>query len=111
MPEHDASSPSKFQVYLSTYLLESLSATTLKTNTIDFWTHSSSIPKDFPIQLNTSFLGEIIPGLLKKYGPNKTVDLEYQLDKVGNFSVKQANETISLDGSVSVKFWVNTAPG
>lgn len=85
MPLIDTSSHAKFQAYVSTYLMESLSTTFLETNEIHFWTHSSAVPKKFLIQLNTSSLGKFIPGLLAKYGENKPIDLEYKLEKVGNF--------------------------
>lgn len=49
MPLFDSSSNSKFQAYVSTYLLESLSSTFLETNQIHFWTYSKDIPKNFPI--------------------------------------------------------------
>ena len=110
MELYDASSPSKFQAFLSTYVLESASYAFLATNEIHLWTKSSDIPKSFPIQLNTSSLGQFLPGLVDKYGENKLIDIEYKLDKVGNFSIKQDDSTLSFDGSISVNFWVNTAP-
>lgn len=111
MPLHDATSGSKFQAFISTYVLESLSYSFLATNEIHLWTHSDVVPKDFPIQLNTSSIGQFLPGLIQKYGENKPIDIEYRLDKVGNFSVHQDDETFSFDGSVSVNFWVITEPG
>lgn len=111
MPLHDDASPSKFQAFVSTYLMESLSYTFLETNEIHIWTPSTIIPKDFPIQLNTSSIGIFMPSLLQKYGADKLIDVEYQLDKVGNFSVFQDNDTFAFDGSITIKLWVNTEPG
>lgn len=108
MPLFDSASPSKFQAYVSTYLLESLSYTFLQTSEIHLWTRSTQVPKDFPIQLNTSSIGKFLPGLVQKYGDNKPIDIEYKLDKVGNFSIRQDDSTLSFDGSVSVNFWVHT---
>lgn len=79
MPMIDTSEAAKFQAYVSTYLLESLSSSFLKTNEIHIWTHSNVIPKKFPIQLNTSSLFRFIPGLVAKYGENKAIDLEFKL--------------------------------
>lgn len=72
------------------------------------WTKSDKVPKDFPIQLNTSSIGEFLPGLVQKYGENKLIDIEYKLDKVGNFSIHKDDSTLSFDGSVSVNFWVHS---
>ena len=91
--------------------MESLSYTFLETNEIHFWTHSDRVPKTFPIQLNTSSIGRFLPGLVKKYGENKPIDIEYRLDKVGNFSIRKNDDTVSFDGSVSVNLWVHTEPG
>lgn len=110
MPEIDTSSAAKFQSFVSTYMLESLSSTFLETNEIHFWTKSTDVPKDFPIQLNTTSLGAFIPGLVQKYGDNKPIDIEYNLEKVGNFSIRKDDSTLSFDGSVNLKFWVETEP-
>jgi len=51
-----------------------------------------------------------IPGLVKKYGDNKPINLEFNLDNVGNFSIREDDSTLSFDGSVSIKFWVVQDP-
>jgi hypothetical protein len=68
--------------------------------------------KETPIQLlNTSSIGQYLPGLTKKFGENKPVSIEYNLDKVGNFSIREDDDTISFDVSVTLNLFVMTAPG
>jgi len=106
MPMHDTSAPSKFQAFISTYLADSLGATFLETNQVHLWTHSKDVPSSSPVQLTTTGLGAFIPGLVAHYGDNKPMDIEYNLDQVGNFSARESDSTLSFDGAISVNFWV-----
>lgn len=36
------------------------------------------------------------------------MSIEYKLDKVGNFSIRENDSTLSFDGTVEIKFWVET---
>ena len=48
------------------------------------------------------------PGLAAKYGDALPVDVEYNLNALSNFIANEANETLAMDGDVTLKFWVNT---
>ena len=89
MPYHDDGAPAKFQVFLSNYFLDSMSETFLKVKELHFWTKSSEIPASFPIQLTTTGLNLFFPGLEDHYGPNLPVDIEYKLEKAGDFQMKE----------------------
>jgi len=49
------------------------------------------------------------PGLKAKYGDKLPVDVEYNIDALKNFVAKEASETLSANGDVTLKFWVNTS--
>ena len=59
------------------------------------------------MQLNTSSLNLFFPGLEDHYGPNLPIDIEYKLERLANFKVKEDDQTMSFDGDMAVKFWVN----
>ena len=40
------------------------------------------------------------------YGPDKLVDIQLNLDSVGNFQVFEANSTLAFNLGASVNFWV-----
>lgn len=94
---------------MSNYLLDSLGYSFLKTHELHFWTKSSVVPKSFPIQLTTTGLNTFFPGLEAHYGPNLPVDIEYKLERAGDVKMKENDQTMSFDGDMSVKFWVNMA--
>jgi len=79
MPLHDDQSPSKFQFFLSNYVVDSMFYSFLRVHEIHFWTKSTAVPKTFPIQLDTTSLNFFFPGLKKHYGIDLPVDVEYKL--------------------------------
>jgi len=79
MPLHDDQSPSKFQFFLSNYVVDSIFYSFLRVHEIHFWTKSTAVPKTFPIQLDTTSLNFFFPGLKKHYGIDLPVDIEYKL--------------------------------
>ena len=108
MPYHDGASTSKLQAYVSNYLADSLAAAYLETSGFHFWTNHTMIPKDFPVQLDTGFLDIFFPGMLAHYGAGKMVDVEYDVEALRNLIVREASETMSFDGDLALKFWVET---
>lgn len=108
MPMHDDAAEAKFQAFISNYLLDSFATTFLKVQDVHFWTKSKDIPSSSPVKFTTSGLNLFFPGLEAHYGKDKPVDIEYRLDRVGNFIMKEADQTLGLDGDVHVKFWVET---
>lgn len=47
------------------------------------------------------------PGMEKYYGPGLPVDIEYKLEDLENFKTRGADNSMSFDGDLGVKFWVN----
>ena len=111
MPQHDDQSPSKFQFFLSNYVVDSIFYSYLRVHDIHFWTKSSDVTKTFPIQLDTTQLNFFFPGLKKHYGIDLPVDIEYKVQSAQNFDVKENDKTMGFDGDLAVKFWVNMENG
>ena len=108
MPYHDTTSTSKLQAFVSNYLADSLGAAYLETSGFNFWTNYTMIPQDFPVQLDTDFLDIFFPGMLAHYGTGKMIDVEYNIQALRNLVVREGSETMSLDGDLALKFWVET---
>jgi hypothetical protein len=107
LPLHDDTSSDQFQFFLSNYVLESLFYSYLKVDEVHFWTKSTDIPASFFVQLDTSSLNIFFPGMEAHYGPKLPVDIEYKLEDLENFKCQQIDNTMSFDGDLAVKFWVN----
>ena len=107
MPKHDDKNTDQFQFYFTNYLLESLFYSYLEVDQVHFWTKSSDVPSTSPIQLTTTGLNMFFPGMEAYYGPNLPVDIEYKLEDLENFKCLGADSSMSFDGDLGVKFWVN----
>ena len=77
MPYKNAADSAQLQAFVSDYLLDSLAYSYFQTNNFSIWTYHDIVPKSSPIQLNTTVLDLVFPGLLAKYGPNRYVDVEF----------------------------------
>jgi len=88
MPFHDGTSSSKLQAYVSNYLATSLGTAFIDTTGFNFWTNSTMIPADFPMQLDTDFLDIFFPGMQAHYGAGKKVDVEYTIQKLENLVIR-----------------------
>lgn len=107
LPLHDDANTDQFQFFLSNYILESLFYSYLEVDQVHFWTKSTDIPSSFFIQLDTTSLNMFFPGMEKYYGPGLPVDIEYKLEDLENFQTRGADTSMSFDGDLGVKFWVN----
>lgn len=87
--------------------MESLFYSYLEVYEVHFWTKSTDIPSGSFVQLDTSSLNMFFPGMEAHYGPNLPVDIEYKLEDLENFKCQQIENTMSFDGDLGVKFWVN----
>ena len=85
--------------------------TELAIASLDAWVRHDQIPKDFPLQLNTSTLDILFPGLADHYGPDHTVDIEFGIYKVENTRSRANDKTIKFDADLGLKFWVNDVNG
>lgn len=86
MPKYDNTTDAKFQVFASNYLGDSLGEAFLKAQPIHYWTLSKDVPDYVPITLTTSGLNFFFPGLESHYGKDLPIDIEYSVERIGNFS-------------------------
>jgi len=49
MPDHDDTSAAKLQVFLSSYVVNSIFYTYLQVEEVHFWTKPSDVPSSFPV--------------------------------------------------------------
>jgi len=61
--------------------------------------------------LNTTVLDLFFPGMLAKYGPNKYIDVSYEVRALQNFTAKENDQTMSFNADVGVQFNVELADG
>jgi hypothetical protein len=46
------------------------------------------------------------PGLVEYYGLGVPMDIEYKLNSIENFTMRENDQTLSFDGDLAIKFWV-----
>lgn len=80
MPFKDTTEPSKIQLFISDYLLDSLTSSVIKATNVSESLKVSVphtvVPAGHPLELNTDSLDLLFPGMVAKYGANRFVDLE-----------------------------------
>lgn len=106
LPSYDTNSGSKAQLFMSTFLLNTLSQAVFETFKLNFTVTNSMIPKNIPLKLDTQTLDNFFPGLLKAYG-EKPVDLEFDLKRIGTFDARARDEHFSVSVDSGVKFLVD----
>lgn len=80
MPFEDASSPDKIQVFVSDYLLDSLTYSIFKATNISeslkVIVPHTAVPAGHPLELSTTVLDLFFPGMVAKYGKDRNVDVQ-----------------------------------
>lgn len=114
MPFKDASVQDKVQVFVSDYLLDSLTYALFKTpNATEMFSVTvphTVVPAGHPLELNTTALDLIFPGMVAKYGKDRFVDIQAGIKGLSNFSSKQS-QLMSANADMSIKFNVEKADG
>ena len=82
MPNFDASLPSAYQNFVSTYSMDSFANAILEVEPIAFWYKSPT--------LTTSKLNAFLPGIESYYG-DVPVNVHVSIQALGNFTVTEAN--------------------
>lgn len=85
MPYHLDTCPSKFQMYVSNYFVDTMFHTFMNMLDLYFWARSSNLPSDAPLNLTTSGLEMVFPGMVQLYGPDVPVDMKVTLLQAENF--------------------------
>jgi hypothetical protein len=94
-------------VFISNYVGDSLGKAFLKAQPIHYWTLSQDVPDYVPITLTTSGLNLFFPGLESHYGKDLPIDIEYSVERIGNFTAQENSQTLQVQLDGHMKFWVN----
>lgn len=109
MPKTDPYHKSELQLFLSTYMINSLTSALLETQKIDITLDGSVVPASLPVKLTTTYLEEVFPGLVEKYGADRPMKIQLELDRLGDFVSEGKYERMSLSCDTGAKFWVVNA--
>lgn len=78
LPIRNNKTNDSLQVFISNYFVDSLFSSFMKVHPIKFIIKQDDLPDDFPIQLDTSTLDLIFPGMVALYGDNIPVELNIE---------------------------------
>jgi len=108
IPDFDPAGKS-IQMFLSDYTIKSVLNTMHKSERIKIKLKSEDVPKELPVQFNTTSLDLLLPGLEKLYGPNKRANLICLSDKNHTSpSVELTSENVKGLISMDCALEVNT---
>ena len=85
MPYHNSSHMEKFQMCISTYTMDSVFNSLLEVHKLGAWIPASRT------NLTTTLLNALLPGIVKHYGSDIPVDIHFEIVKIGDFEVEEAN--------------------
>jgi len=107
MPAKVASNPAKFQLFVSTYAIDSFfyALPSVFDHAI-IWINSTDAN---PIP--TTRLDALIPGLSKHYGANQTVNIGIKIESIDNVTVSGSQNKMGAKFTAQLQFWVNTVTG
>ena len=111
MPFYDSTLPSEFQVYISTYTMDSFMSSLLEVHNIAFWVRSSMVPPTAPMSLTTTSLKTFLPGIESYYGADVPVDLHIKVETFGDITSSQSKQQLGGISTLTIEFWVETASG
>jgi hypothetical protein len=113
MPFKDAAVPAKIQVFVSDYLLASLTSSVFKatnlTESAKYVISHTMVPAGHPIELNTTALELLFPGVVAKYGKDRPVDIQLDIKGLRNLNAKE--NSMALDADLGLQFLVEKADG
>ena len=69
------------------------------------------MPAFVPFKLTTDSIEILLPGITKTYGSGLPVDVRFNVTKLGNFQVSEANEEMSGTTTLTLEFWVEQTSG
>lgn len=109
MPYFDATLPSQYQVFLSSYTIDSFFDSYLEIGEIRGWFNNSMIPDSYALKMTTTTLNTFLTGIQSYYGPNLPVDVHFNVQSLNNFTVTEDNERMGGLTTVTLEFWVETS--
>lgn len=69
------------------------------------------IPATSDVQLTTTTVDEILPGISDYYGAGLPVDIYFKVLEVGNIGLTEADQVMSGEGAIETQWWVELADG
>lgn len=105
MPNFDKLKPEGYQNYVSTYSLDGFFGSLTEETTITGW-----VNKAYSTKITTGELNAFLPGIQGYYG-DVPVAIKFEIQKLGSFSVTEANPMIGALGTITLEFYAMTSTG
>lgn len=100
MPMWNSTKSEKFQSYISSYSIDSLFQSWIEVGEIEAWFYASYIPASSSVQLTTTTLNGLLPGIEAYYGPNVPVDIFFNVTRAGHVVITEDDQ--ELQGEMDV---------
>jgi len=97
-------------VFVSSYTIDTFFDSYLEIGEIRGWFNNSMIPEQMTMKMTTTTLNAFLTGIESYYGPNKPVDLHFNVQALNNFTVQENDERMGGLTTVTLEFWVETSP-
>lgn len=111
MPYWDTNRPQQFQAYVSSYTVDSFFSSWLQVGAIGGWFNSTMVPANATVQLDTTTVDELMPGLADYYGQHLPMDIHFKVLGVGNIGIYEENQEMDGEVTLETQWWVNQADG
>jgi len=111
MPQHLSDHTQQFQAFVSAFSIDTFFSSWLEVGTIQAWFNASMIPSSSAVQLTTSSVDEILPGISDYYGAGLPVDIYFKVLSVGDIGITEADQVMNGEGSIETQWWVEQANG
>lgn len=106
MPYKSADHSEKFQIWASSYSINSLFGTITEVFDMDFMVYAEDMNG-----LTAGMLAPLLPGMAQTYGADALVDLEIIVHRAYDFHSYAGNQEMTAIGDLDLKFWCHTADG
>jgi hypothetical protein len=103
MPNFDSTKPEGYQNFISTYSMDAFTNSLLEEVPIGGW-----VNKAYTTEITTSKLNAFLPGIQGHYG-NVPVAVHFSIQKLGDFTVTEANPQMGGITTVTLEFWAQTS--
>lgn len=100
LPIYDHKNKAQFQAFISEASLNTLASTYLKLQDGRFNILDELLIDKLHNNLRTSDFRHILPGIVKKFGPNRQVEFRFNITRVGGIKVREMDNSISMNGDV-----------
>lgn len=91
LPDHSTTRNQKFQATVSAFTIDTFFQSWVEVGTLAAWFNASLVPPSAAVQLTTSSLDELLPGIVDVYGPNLPVNIHFEITEAGNIGIYEEN--------------------